>query len=503
MKILKLTAENIKKLVAVEITPEGNVIKITGKNGAGKTSVLDVIQFALGGLSNIQSQPIRKGQAKAKAELDLGEFIVRRTFTIGGSSLIVENKEGARYGSPQAMLDAILGKLCFDPLAFMRLDAKVQFDTLKSLTGVDTTDIETKRKTAFDERTAVNRDLKAVEARYNAIAVPLDVPEKELSSAEITAKITAVSELKSKRDLAVERNKQFAESLEREKQKVQDFTQQISHGELAITQYESDRKQLNADIKLEVGDIASLRAELAKIQKQIETAINNKARKDSAIEEDKSLCEDIENAHLDITNVKKDILTAEAGIKSLQEKRDAIKPELSITVPDTNALQVEFANVDVRNKAFRLKQDKDKLKVELDTTKQKSENLSADIEKLDTEKLSRVASAKFPVAGLTFGEGFVTYNDLPLEQASDAEKLRVSMAMAMAMNPKLKVLRITDGSLLDSNSMKIIEEMAKDKDYQVWIEMVDESGKIGIVIEDGAVIKNNELFNNEQKEEKK
>ena len=38
MKIVRLTAENIKRLVAVEITPDGNVVQITGKNGAGKTS---------------------------------------------------------------------------------------------------------------------------------------------------------------------------------------------------------------------------------------------------------------------------------------------------------------------------------------------------------------------------------------------------------------------------------------------------------------------------------
>lgn len=38
MKILNLTAENIKKLVAVEITPDGNIVQITGKNGQGKTS---------------------------------------------------------------------------------------------------------------------------------------------------------------------------------------------------------------------------------------------------------------------------------------------------------------------------------------------------------------------------------------------------------------------------------------------------------------------------------
>jgi DNA repair exonuclease SbcCD ATPase subunit len=414
MKIIKLTAENIKKLVAVEITPKGNVIKITGKNGAGKTSVLDAIRFALGGNSEIQSQPIRKGEKKAKAELDLGDYIVRRTFTENGSSLIIENKEGARYGSPQAMLDAILGKLSFDPLGFMRLDPAKQFETLKSLTGVDTSDIEAKRKTAYEERTAVNRELKSVESRYNAISVPLDVPEKETLSTEIADKITKANEV-----------------------------------------------------------------------------INNHEK---AVEKNKRLTEDITRGQAKIDQLKEEIKKCEEAVKKLEIERELNLLLTKVDLPDVKVLQVELANVDSRNKAFRLKQDKDKLKTELDEQKKKSEKLTTDIETLDQEKLNRVSSAKFPIEGLAFGEGFITYGGLPLDQASDAEKLRVSMAMAMAMNPKLRVLRITDGSLLDSTSMKIIEDMAKNNDYQVWVEVVDESGKIGIVIDDGAVIKNNELF---------
>lgn len=46
---------------------------------------------------------------------------------------------------------------------------------------------------------------------------------------------------------------------------------------------------------------------------------------------------------------------------------------------------------------------------------------------------------------------------------------------------------IKDGSLLDSKSMQIINEMAGTNDYQVWIERVDESGKVGFYIEDGNV----------------
>jgi len=34
----------------------------------------------------------------------------------------------------------------------------------------------------------------------------------------------------------------------------------------------------------------------------------------------------------------------------------------------------------------------------------------------------------------------------------------------MALNPELRVLRITDGSLLDTNNMAVLAEMVKDGD---------------------------------------
>jgi DNA repair exonuclease SbcCD ATPase subunit len=119
VKILRLTAENVKKLKVVDITANAGMNQITGKNGSGKTSVLDSIWWALGGKDGIQAVPIRKGQEKAFIRLDLGELIVERRFNASGTTtLSVKNSEGAAYPSPQSMLDALVGSLSFDPLAF-------------------------------------------------------------------------------------------------------------------------------------------------------------------------------------------------------------------------------------------------------------------------------------------------------------------------------------------------------------------------------------------------
>ena len=103
------------------------------------------------------------------------------------------------------------------------------------------------------------------------------------------------------------------------------------------------------------------------------------------------------------------------------------------------------------------------------------------------QREAAIRNAAMPVPGLGFSAEGVTFNGLPFDQASSAEQLRVSVAIAMAANPKLRVLRIKDGSLLDENGLRMIGEMAQAEDYQVWVESVRTDGKVGIIMEDGAI----------------
>jgi len=117
---------------------------------------------------------------------------------------------------------------------------------------------------------------------------------------------------------------------------------------------------------------------------------------------------------------------------------------------------------------------------------EESKRLTAEIGALDQAKEDAFAQAQFPIPGLSFGDGCFLFNGVPLAQASSAEQLRTSMAIAMASSPKLRVIRITDGSLLDDASMAEVERMAEENDFQVWVEQVGE--KVGgIIIRDGKV----------------
>ena len=83
-KIIKLSAENVMGVKAVEISPDGAVIVIGGKNGQGKSSVLNSIMMALGGKKAIPRKPIRDGEKKAEIMVELDEVNVYLRFTNDG-----------------------------------------------------------------------------------------------------------------------------------------------------------------------------------------------------------------------------------------------------------------------------------------------------------------------------------------------------------------------------------------------------------------------------------
>ena len=420
MKIVKLTVENLKRIVAIEILPDGNMVQITGKNGAGKSSVLDSIFWAFAGAGTHQSHPIRKGQKEARIRLDLGEIIVKREFQIKEgergdkvvTSLRVESVDGARYSSPQGMLDALLGTLTFDPLAFALEDAQKQYEILKGF--VPDVDFEAERMAQdadYNKRTDYNRIAKTERALAGSHEVVDDgaLPEEPVEVESLKKQLADTDEI-------------FSIHLEARKKR-----ESLSNDVIAVA--EAIRQNDSA--------VKATEERLAQLQQQSE----NLSKRQAAVREE------LDNHEIPpAPNIA--VLTEEIAKRERVNKRIHHGALAEASEKASNELTVSML---ARQKRIR----------------------------------ESVAQADMPVKGLTLKENAVYLNDFPLDQASDADKLRVSCAIAMRQNAKLKVLRIRNGSLLDSDSLALLAEMAKEHDYQVWIERVDESGEIGFVIEDG------------------
>jgi hypothetical protein len=190
MRIVKLEVSNVKRVFAVEIIPGPHSVTLKGQNEQGKSSVLDAIEMALSGGRAICDKPLREGAKSGYVVDDLGDIIVKRTFTAsGGTSLKVENKEGVTLSRPQDLLDGLCAKVAFDPLEFVRLKPQDQAETLRKLVGLDFSKHDADKKKHYDDRTVVNRNLAQKKAALAGMELISDAPDKEISMQELVNKL--------------------------------------------------------------------------------------------------------------------------------------------------------------------------------------------------------------------------------------------------------------------------------------------------------------------------
>lgn len=168
-----------------------------------------------------------------------------------------------------------------------------------------------------------------------------------------------------------------------------------------------------------------------------------------------------------------------------QQLEREIEDAQSVEEYDLDEIRARLADVERVNAAVRANAEHKKLKQRVKGLEAEAESLTKAIEKCDEEKRAALGAADLPVDGLGIDDEGVTFNGLPLAQASQAERIRVSTAMALAMRPRLRVVFIRDGSLLDSQARQQVREMAEKAGAQVWMETVGVSNDTEIVFEDG------------------
>jgi len=191
IKIVELQSENVKRLRAVTITPQGNTVVIAGDNEQGKSSALDSIQYAFDGKRSIPSDPVRHGEESATINIKLSNGLtVTRTITPEGKSqLVVKNADGHRMSSPQSILDAMTGSIAFDPLEFSRMKSKDQARTVRELLGLDFTELDQRRDGLYNQRTDVNREAKRLEGVVLTYSHDPDTPDEEVLIADLSVEL--------------------------------------------------------------------------------------------------------------------------------------------------------------------------------------------------------------------------------------------------------------------------------------------------------------------------
>lgn len=165
--ITSLELENVKKVKAVALEPAAaGLTVIGGRNGAGKTSVLDAIAWALGGEKFRPDAAKRSGSVldpMLRVQLSNGLTVTRKG---PKGALTVTDETGRRSG--QQLLNSFIEVLALDLPRFLGASDKERAAILLNLLGLqDQLDaLEREERAKYDTRLQTGRDRD--QARHHA-----------------------------------------------------------------------------------------------------------------------------------------------------------------------------------------------------------------------------------------------------------------------------------------------------------------------------------------------
>lgn len=442
IRVVSLTVANVKRIKAARVEPaaDADLVLIGGQNDQGKSSLLDAMIAVLGGKDASPDKPVRKGAKKGEVVLDLGELVARLRFTAaGGRELIVEDKDGVRQASPQAIMDKLTGKVGFDAEDFIRRSATDQLAILRRIVGIDFAAIDARKKTAYDLRTLANADVRTLEARLASAPNPTDAPAELVDTTAVLAEI----------------------------QKAQEHNKGVVPLQEAYTTAVTEHNNADILLKGEESTQTRIKREISHLEGQIVIA----------------------RAELEVADKNVADRREKLGI-SFAAKEKAAADGRSFVQQDTTELQAKLAGADAANNKHRQATARKQLAAELMSANARAQALTNKVDECDTEKQTLLENAKFPVKGLSFTEEGIFFEGIPFSQASSSVKRQVSVAIGAALNPTLRVMIVKDGSLLDAKSMEQLRQLAHEHNLQVWVEVVTQGAdaRCTVIIEDGEVV---------------
>ncbi len=465
LRIVSFHAENVLRIRTATFTPDDRSVIVAGRNMAGKTSIWECIRMAVQGKGAVPADAVHCDEEKGIIRIGIGpdrdsppRFVITRNVRPGGkSTLRLEAGEGlaAQFKSPQSLLNSLYGELSFDPLEFAKAKPDAQRDMLLDLVElpIDLEGSFREEKAAFEERRIYNRDVERVTTTIGSLPdVPESTPEKRIDTAALAKDLQDIHTAAAAHEDLV---RAASEAEERLATLQRMGPERLTAAEHALNERKSELQEFEQRV--------------IKQRSEYEGAVN---KAEDAL--------DATQKEISDEKVKRGRVLDAAQAK-LEGRIKPDPTEILKTIEDAHRIN------DLVDKLTRRREYEGELalaEMARDTAQEKLDQVKA-------QRAAAIEAAKFPIARLGFTDSGVTYKDHPIENASHAELVRLSMCLAMAKNPTLRVVRIQDGNLLDQAGLDVVFKLAAAQDFQVWMEWVGTEhlpDKPYVIIQDGEIL---------------
>lgn len=190
VKVVSLEVENVKRVRAVSLDcSKSSLTVIGGRNGQGKSSILDSIMWTLGGDRFRPSTPLREGAEKLATRVELTNGIVVERTGINGTLKVTA--AGKKQGG-QALLNEFVSTIALDLPKFMQCNATDKANMLLEVfpgLGAELNRLNQEAKRIYDERHAQGVICERKKKYAEELPFNQEAPNELLTGTEMTQRL--------------------------------------------------------------------------------------------------------------------------------------------------------------------------------------------------------------------------------------------------------------------------------------------------------------------------
>jgi DNA repair ATPase RecN len=457
-----ITKIKIKNLFGIrEYEADGSSLELSGKNGTGKSSVLDAIKYALTNKSD-RDYIVHKGETEGEiiVETDTGLSIDRKARTNKADYKSVK-RNGLEVGSPEAFLRELFTPLQLNPIEFMNMDKKQQnaiildmieypwdMNKIKEWFG------EIPAWVSYDQNIlSVLNDIQVENGDYyqNRRNIDRDIRNKKAFVEEIADGIPAGYDVEKWENAS-------AGDIYRQIERIQKENQNIERAKLLRDSRDSKIRKFDADREIE---ITALDREISNRANQIDKSIASLKEQIRAYETEKESLTSKKQDKLEVIEqtYKANVARFDAEIAEYAEYADKQPQDVATLQEQAQEIEKMQSHINEYKRMLRLQNEIEELQIQ-------SQQLTDKIEKARTLPGEILANCTIPIDGLTVENGTPLINGLPVSNLSEGEKLDLCIDVAIQNPNGLNIILIDGVEKLATDLREKLYQKCKDKGLQ-------------------------------------